>query len=116
MEKKGDTRLPTARKKKEQVMFSRYPAYVGLVIVLFASFGCATAPHEHAWGKSFETIKDAQVLDTDSSENLDPVTGLDGQAAAKDMKRYRDGPERGKGSGGGAMGGLLGTLGGTGTK
>jgi hypothetical protein len=116
MEKKVDTRLPTARKQKERVMFSRYTAYVGLVIVLFVSFGCATAPHEHAWGKSFEMIKDAQMLDTDTSENLDPVTGLDGQAAENDMKRYRGGPEGEKGSGGGAMESLLGTLGGTGTK
>ena len=113
---KGDTRLPTARKQKEQVMFSRYTAYVGLIIVLFASFGCATAPHEHAWGKSFEMTKDAQVLDPEASANPDPVTGLDGQAAANDMKKYREGPERGRGSGGDAMGGLLGTLGGTGIK
>jgi hypothetical protein len=94
-------------------MFSKYPAYVGLVVVLFLSFGCATAPYENQWGKAFETTKDAQVLDPEASANPDPVTGLDGQAAANDMKRYRDGPERGKGSGGDAMGDLLGILKGT---
>jgi len=116
MEKKVGTRLPTARKQKEQVMFSKYPAYVGLVVVLFLSFGCATAPHEYNWGKSFEMTKDAQVLDPEASANADPVTGLDGQAAANDMKRYREGPEGGRGSGGDVMEGLLGTLGGTGMK
>jgi hypothetical protein len=98
-------------------MFSRYPACVGFVIVLFVSFGCATAPHEQTWGKSFEMTKDAQMLDPDASENLDPVTGLDGEAAARGMKRYRSGPDRKKGSGGGSgMEGLLGILGGTSTR
>lgn len=97
-------------------MFSRYPAYVGLVVVLSLSFGCATASNEHTWGRSFEMTKDAQVLDPDASANPDPVTGLDGQAAENDMKRYRVGPEEGRGSGGEAMKGLLGTLAGTGTK
>ncbi len=97
-------------------MFSKYPAYVGLVVVLFVSFGCATAPHEQTWGKSFEMTMDAQVLDPDASQNLDPVTGLDGQAAANDMTKYRKAHEAKKGSGGGGMESLLGTLGGTGTK
>ena len=97
-------------------MFSRYPAYVGLVVVLFLSFGCATAPHEHTWGKSFEMTKDAQILDHDASANPDPVTGLDGQAAANDMKRYRGGAEGEKGSSGGGMESLLGILGSTGTR
>lgn len=98
-------------------MFSRYPACVGLVVVLLVSFGCATAQHEQTWGKSFEMTKDAQMLDPDASENLDPVTGLDGEAAAGDMKRYRKGPDGKSGSGGSSgMEGLLGILGGTATR
>ena len=97
-------------------MFNRYPAYVGLAVVLFLSFGCATTPQDHTWGKSFEMTKDAQVLDPDASGNLAPVTGLDGQAAENNMNRYRKGPNGEKGSCGGGQQSLIGILGGTTTK
>jgi hypothetical protein len=110
------TRFPSEGKQKELVMFNRYPAYVGLVVVLFLSFGCATLPHEKNWGKSFEMTKDAQVLDPDASGNLAPVTGLDGQAAANAMNRYQKGSDGDKGSCGRGTQSLIGVLGGTATK
>jgi hypothetical protein len=33
------------------------------------------------WGKSFESVKTNQILNPKAGENLEPVVGLDGQAA-----------------------------------
>jgi hypothetical protein len=32
---------------------------------------------------------ETQVLDPDAGQNADPVTGLDGEAASSEMKKYR---------------------------
>ena len=41
------------------------------------------------WGKSLETAKNNQILNPDASENLDPVLGLDGQAAEYTVNKYK---------------------------
>ena len=41
------------------------------------------------WGKSYETAKNKQILNPDASENLDPVLGLDGQAAEHTVNKYK---------------------------
>ena len=41
------------------------------------------------WGKSYETAKNNQILNPDASENLDPVTGLDGQASEYTVNKYK---------------------------
>ena len=104
-----------SRKQKEQVMFRRHPACMGLILVVFVSFGCGHAPFSRTpldknWGKSFERAKVSQQVDPDASKNLDPVTGLDGQAAQADMTKYRKAHEAQKGGGGSGTPFLLGTL------
>ena len=42
------------------------------------------------WGKSYETAKYNQILNPEASKNLDPVLGLDGQAAESNVEKYRD--------------------------
>ena len=97
-------------------MFRRHPACIGLIILMFVSFGCGHAyfsptPLDKHWGKSFEQAKISQEVDPDASKNLDPVTGLDGQAAEADMEKYRKAHKAGKGGdGGGGAPVLLGTL------
>ena len=41
------------------------------------------------WGKSLETAKNNQILNPDAGENLDPVVGLDGQAAEHTVNKYK---------------------------
>lgn len=71
-------------------MLSRHAAMAGFLILLFISLGCASRPLEENWGKSFDFTKEAQLLNPDAGQTADPVTGLDGVAAAGDMKKYRD--------------------------
>lgn len=100
-------------------MFRRYPAQVGLIVVLFMSFGCGHAlleptPLDRHWGKSFERAKVSQELAPDASQNLDPVTGLDGQAAEGDIQKYREAHTKDKKNCGGSGARImLGTLGGS---
>jgi hypothetical protein len=76
-------------KRKEQVMLSRHPALAGLLIALVFSLGCASRPFEENWGTAFDLTMEAQVLDPDAGQCADPVTGLDGEAASSEMKKYR---------------------------
>jgi hypothetical protein len=43
------------------------------------------------WGESFEMAKRNQILNPEAGKDLDPVTGLDGEAAEANMEKYRDG-------------------------
>jgi hypothetical protein len=98
-------------------MFKKHPALVGLIVVMLLSFGCGRGfieptPLDRHWGESFERAKISQQLDPDASQNLEPVTGLDGQAAEGDMQKYREAHTKDKGSCGGSGSKiLLGTLG-----
>ena len=76
-------------KRKEQVMLSRNPALAGILIALVLSVGCASQPLEENWGTAFDLTMEAQVLDPDAGQCADPVTGLDGEAASTEMKKYR---------------------------
>jgi hypothetical protein len=78
-----------------------------MILVLFIAFGCGHAPFsltplDKNWGKSFERAKVSQEVDPDASNNLDPVTGLDGEAAEGNMEKYRKAHQAEKGSGGGS--------------
>jgi hypothetical protein len=102
-------------------MSNRYPAYLGLVIVLFVSVGCTQAmlaptPLDKNWGRAVEVARESQALNPDASQNLDPVTGLDGQAAENDIVKYRKAHAAKQGTGGSGMPLLLGTLGSSSSK
>ena len=51
------------------------------------------APHptklSEDFGQSFRTARDLQILHPEASENLEPVTGLDGPASNQAIQRYR---------------------------
>ena len=41
------------------------------------------------WGKSFESAKKNQILNPDAGKSLEPVVGLDGQAAEHGVDKYK---------------------------
>jgi hypothetical protein len=61
------------------------------IITASALAGCSTTSLENNWGKSFTAAKNNQILHPEASENLDLVEGLDGQAAAQSLTRFRAG-------------------------
>ena len=73
-----------------------------IIIVMIAALsifsGCGATQLEKNWGKSFESAKSNQILNPEAGQNLDPVDGLDGQAAVNSLGKYRKGfaPKKGK--------------------
>jgi hypothetical protein len=72
-------------------MLSKPSILIAFSIVLLLFAGCAYNTLETNWGSSFEASKTNQIANPDASENLDPVVGLDGQLAEKNMESYRQG-------------------------
>ena len=74
------------------------------------------------WGRSFESAKFNQILNPEAGKKLDPVTGLDGQAADAEIQQYRKtfsqqpSTSTGGSSAGFTLGTEMGTGMGTGTK
>lgn len=78
-------------------MMIRHLICIGLMAAILS--GCTTmrtffAQRKTELGASFESAKTNQILNPDASENLEPVTGFDGQAAQITIKKYREGFER----------------------
>ena len=44
---------------------------------------------EMNWGKSFESAKKNQILNPDAGKNLEPVVGLNGEAAEHGVNKYK---------------------------
>jgi len=74
-------------------MLIRYFMLIGSIATLLIFSGCG--PREtmlsRNWGSSFESAKQSQILNPEAGKNLEPVVGLDGQAAGNNMERYRKG-------------------------
>jgi hypothetical protein len=77
-------------------MLMRFLVGIGLMIAWMALLGCnGTYTGDQAtlldsnWGRSFEAAKYNQILNPDAGKDLDPVEGLDGRAAEKNMEQYR---------------------------
>ncbi|UCF85081.1 MAG: hypothetical protein JSV50_05465 [Desulfobacteraceae bacterium] len=49
---------------------------------------------EKNWGTAFESSKYNQIINPEAGKNTAPVEGLDGQAAEKNVKKYRDSFEK----------------------
>ena len=64
-------------------------ALAGLFLLMGG--GCAPAPTTLGpdYGMAYGLAVHNQVLNPDAASNLQPVTGLDGQASANVMTRYR---------------------------
>ena len=45
---------------------------------------------EKNWGKSFESAKKNQILNPDAGKNLEPVQGLNGEAAEHGVDKYKE--------------------------
>lgn len=67
--------------------------FSGLIAILFAVLSCSSTPEtllEKNWGRSYESVLYMQMLDPDAGKNLDPVLGLDGNAASYNLDKYRE--------------------------
>ena len=78
-------------------MLRRSFAVVAVMVLLVVSSSCANnasvmIPTESRldenWGRSFESAKHNQILNPEAGKKLDPVTGLDGQAADAEIQQY----------------------------
>jgi len=74
-----------------------------ILIVIFGMFsitlwGCAgNLPEskrvqnlEMNWGKSFESAKKNQILNPEAGKSLEPVVGLNGEAAEHGVNKYKE--------------------------
>jgi hypothetical protein len=76
---------------EENNMLTRCLTLIGLIATLLIFSGCGTKETmlSRNWGSSFESAKQSQILNPEAGKNLDPVVGLDGQAAGNNMEKYR---------------------------
>ena len=49
---------------------------------------------EQNWGKSYESAKNNQILNPEAGKSLEPVVGLDGQAAEYGVNKYKNSFEK----------------------
>jgi hypothetical protein len=71
-------------------MWARYLILIVSIALLQMSTGCAgTTELDRNWGRSFDTAKSSQILNPEAQKNLEPVVGLDGQAAQMSVENYR---------------------------
>ena len=65
---------------------------VGIIAAVSMVSACSGTDtlSQRNWGKSYETATYNQMLNPDADKTLNPVESLDGQAAEKDLQRYRD--------------------------
>ena len=76
-------------------MLSRLISFI-LIITAFSMFcGCTTGAFQQGtlldsnWGRSYETARTQQMLNPEAGKNLNPVEGLDGDAAMRSLEHYR---------------------------
>ncbi len=77
---------------KECKMLTRCLIVIGLLAFMASFTGCAeTLYHQKPMvlGGSFQAAKANQILNPEAGKNLEPVHGLDGQAAVIVMDKYR---------------------------
>jgi hypothetical protein len=76
-------------------MLTTYIKIIGLIAALSVFSGCGTFSSQREtmldrnWGTSLEATKQGQIWNHEAGKNLDPVVGLDGQAAEASMEKYR---------------------------
>jgi len=78
------------RKYKEVEMMRKYVLLIGSILALSIISGCAQTMLDKNWGKSFESAKSNQIANPEAEKNLNPVVGLDGEAAETNMEKYRE--------------------------
>jgi hypothetical protein len=72
-------------------MYARYLMVIGLIAASSIFSGCAQRETmlDRNWGRSYESAKFNQILNPEAGKNLEPVVGLDGQAADTALESYR---------------------------
>lgn len=63
-----------------------------MMIVCGLTFGCVDhrlAQMDATHGRAYETAKFSQTLNPEAENNLDPVTGFEGTAAANTLDKYQ---------------------------
>ncbi len=76
------------------------PALADSYGTYFPCFPCYGDQQKDTFGDAFRMARDSQILNPDAASNLDPVVGLEGQAAKKVHDNYIDGFGKKQGSGG----------------
>jgi hypothetical protein len=82
---------------QEEMMSTRCLMFCGFIAIMFVVFSCSSMPGtpeetllEKNWGRSYESARYLQMLDPDAGKNLNPVLGLDGNAASHNMDKYHE--------------------------
>lgn len=70
-------------------MLSRCLMIIGVFIITSVMLSCRTTQLDRNWGRSFEAAKFGQIQNPETGKNLDPVLGLDGQAAEYSVDNYK---------------------------
>ena len=70
-------------------MQSRTFFLTSFAILTLVLSSCMVTALDRNWGDSYQSALTNQQLDPKASENLDPVYGMDGQAAAGNVGAYR---------------------------
>jgi hypothetical protein len=79
-------------------MFIRTLILICVIAALVIFPACATnnevAPEmqsklDRNWGRAYESAKYNQMLNPEAGKTADPVTGIDGEAAEKNVQKYR---------------------------
>ena len=72
-------------------MIKRFFVVMGLVTAFLVSISCVGPSRlERDFGTSFELAKSNQVFDPEAEKTVEPVTGLDGEAAQATIQKYRE--------------------------
>ena len=75
---------------------------VGSTIIQLGLIGCSSqnavlplgeSRLEQNWGRAYETAKYNQILNPEAGKNVEPVEGMDGDAAERVMQTYKSGGE-----------------------
>jgi hypothetical protein len=77
-------------------MLNKYLMIIGIIAITLVMFSCngthsAYKPTllDRNWGRSYETARYMQIVNPGAEKNLDPVLGLDGNAANHNVNKYR---------------------------
>ena len=81
-------------------MLNHMVKIIGSTMILLGMLGCSSqnafipmgdSMLDRNWGRAYETAKHNQILDPDAGKTTDPVEGLDGDAAERNMNNYKSG-------------------------
>ena len=75
-------------------MIKRCLMFSGWIAFLFLLMSCAASRLETDYGTSTRLLKINQIENPEAEKNIEPVYGLDGEAAQANTERYREGFEK----------------------